>query len=106
MQGLLSSNFDALIFFAGLVWLQVLLSKKKNRLFGLLIPIGLFAYSVYLVYAAVGLGLSFSLETLGTLVLSILFLNIPSLILLLIYRYYRNKGEEEDTIDFHLQKYL
>lgn len=72
-----------LIAAAGVIWLQLFLSKKSSKWFGLILPAVTFAFSLLYVLGMMDTG---SLWQNIILIVSIFFLsNIPTLILLAIY---------------------
>lgn len=50
MQNIIISMIIILLLFAGIIWLQLFLSKKKNKWLGLIIPLICFAFSIMAVF--------------------------------------------------------
>ena len=81
------------------VWLQIFLSKMKNKWFGLILPILSFAYSLLMVLSIV------TFETMGKgqiwmrVISTFLISNIPTIVLLAIYFGIREKMKIRSEID-------
>lgn len=86
-----------LAFFAGMIWLQVFLSKNRNKWLGLILPIIFFAFSLVNLLSIMDTGDTFKniVLIIGVLLLS----NIPTLILLIIYWVFREKIKHANEID-------
>lgn len=86
-----------LIFFAGMIWLQVFLSKNRNKWLGLILPIIFFAFSLVNLLSIMDTGDTFKniVLIIGVLLLS----NIPTLILLIIYWVFREKIKHANELD-------
>lgn len=95
-----------ILVFAGIIWLQVLLSKKENRWLGLILPIISLLYSIFVI--SLVSTYSYNMETgelvsmlpnpLGVLFIFIL-LNIPTLIFILIYLSQRKQIKRRKQLD-------
>lgn len=86
-----------LAFFAGMIWLQVFLSKNRNKWLGLILPIIFFAFSLVNLLSIMDTGDTFKniVLIIGVLLLS----NIPTLILLIIYWVFREKIKHANELD-------
>lgn len=76
-----------------LCYLETLFSKLENRFIGLILPAALFLGSFYWLRYMDG----FSLRSVVSAVFTILISNIPTYILLLIYRSKRKKLDKENA---------
>ena len=90
--------FLALII-AGIIWLQVFLSKKENKWLGLIMP--LFCVMISL---SAALGLAFfapveSTEMIFTAIYVFVLFNIPTAILIAIYAGYRKKRNKNSEME-------
>ena len=84
-----------LIVLVGIILLQVYLSKKENFWYGLIIPILMFLSSVLFILQIVATD-----ENILILISrSMIFANIPTILLLLIYFTCRNKLKKHKDID-------
>lgn len=86
-----------LAFFAGMIWLQVFLSKNRNKWLGLILPMVTFAFSLVNLLSIMDTGDTFKnvILIIGVLLLS----NIPTLILLIIYWVFRQKIKHANELD-------
>lgn len=92
-----------LLFFAGIVWLQVFLSSKKNKVLGLILPSISFIYSLIMVLGIAAYETMSGGEIFGLIASTLLLSNIPTIILIAIYiasreRIKRNKEIEKMNI--------
>lgn len=88
-----------LLIMAGGIWLQIFLSKKNNKWFGLVLPAVSFAYSLLMVLSLIAYngmtGWDIFIRVLFTLLVS----NIPTLILIAIYFACREKIKLRKGLD-------
>ena len=88
-----------LVIFAGIIVLQVFLSKKESKWLGLILPIISFGISLF---ATLGL-LFFSIGDISAIIasaiLTFLFCNIPTGILLAIYGGCRSKRNKQRALE-------
>ncbi|MEA4987415.1 MAG: hypothetical protein VB095_05100 [Anaerovorax sp.] len=92
------SIIAVLLIIVGGIWLQIFLSKKENKWFGLVLPLIFFAYSLLMIVSlAIYDGMShwdvFSLMA-STFILS----NIPTLVYLIIYFACREKYKQKKEL--------
>ncbi len=88
-----------LLICAGMIWLQIFLSRREGRWPGLMLPIISFLFSlIYPLNMAAVPGLS-TLSLLAQLLLVWLMANIPTVILLLIYFACREKFRRKNQMD-------
>ena len=92
-----------LLFFAGIVWLQVFLSKKKSKFLGLILPGISFIYSLIMVFNIAVFDSMSGSETFRIIASTLLLSNIPTIILIAIYigsreRIKQNKEMEKMNI--------
>lgn len=96
-----------LLFLAGLVVLQIFLSKKKEKLLGLVLPIITFLYSLLVSYRSMKVyeehktyykG-SFLKESIGSTILLFFIVNIPTIIFILIYILSRQKIKRNKELE-------
>ncbi|MFZ7103000.1 MAG: hypothetical protein ACOWWO_10155 [Peptococcaceae bacterium] len=80
-----------LLFIAGGVWLQIFLSKKDSKWFGLVLPLIGFFYSLLVVFGLMAYNGMTGGEVLWLIVSTLFMSNIPTLILLIIYFACREK---------------
>lgn len=86
-----------LLFFAGIVWLQLFLSNRSSKWFGLIIPIIFFAFSLLFVLNMITAGSLW--QTVILIVSTLLLLNIPTIILLAIYFACREKRKRKTQLE-------
>ncbi len=88
-----------LLIMAGGIWLQIFLSKKNSKWFGLILPAISFAYSLLMVLSLIAYngmtGWDIFIRVLFTLLVS----NIPTLILVAIYFACREKIKLRKELD-------
>lgn len=87
-----------LLMVAGGIWLQIFLSKKNNKWFGLVLPIISFGYSLLMVFnIAVYNGMT-SREVFWLIAATLFLSNIPTLILMVIYFACREKMKRKSEL--------
>lgn len=87
-------NIIILLFiFAGIIVLQVFLSRKENKWFGLILPFICFAYSLIMAAGMTNWG------HFGTLISTFLISNMPTFILLVIYFTCREKIKRNKELE-------
>ena len=88
-----------LVFFAGIIWLQIFLSKKENKWQGLMLPIISFLfgliYPLNMVAPSDGITAGFIVQ----MILVWLLGNIPTIIFLTIYFGCREKQHKNKQLD-------
>lgn len=87
-----------LLIFAGIIWLQLFLSKKSNKWFGLIIPAIFFVYSILLVLNIAVFDNMSGWDVFSLLASTFLLSNIPTIILLVIYFACREKIKRNDEL--------
>ncbi|HCL02133.1 MAG TPA: hypothetical protein DHW61_06890 [Lachnoclostridium phytofermentans] len=75
MDGLFDRSLFLLVFFVGLIGLQVFLSKRKNKWLGLIFPLFCIFFSVVTILLSIS----------SSWLLIALIMNIPTIIFLVIY---------------------
>ena len=92
-------SFLVLALLVGGIFLQIFLSKKKNKWFGLILPIITFIYSLLMVFnIAVFNGMTGG-EIFMTIASTFLISNIPTIVLLSIYFGCREKMKIRSQLD-------
>lgn len=86
-----------LVVTGGAIWLQIFLSKKSSRWFGLTLPIITFVFS--LIFALNIMDTGNAWQNTISVVTTLLLTNIPTGILLVIYFAYREKLKRRSQID-------
>lgn len=77
--------FLVLAIITGGIWLQIFLSKKENKWFGLILPFITFAYSLLMVFSIVRTDSMTGWDVFGLIASTFFTSNIPTIILLAIY---------------------
>lgn len=80
-----------LLFIAGIVWLQIFLSKKKSKVPGIILPSISFIYSLMMVLSIAAFQTMKDGEVFGLIASTLLLSNIPTIILIAIYIAAREK---------------
>ncbi|HVI43040.1 MAG TPA: hypothetical protein VM577_20730 [Anaerovoracaceae bacterium] len=88
-----------LLFIAGGVWLQIFLSKKSNKWFGLILPIISFAYALIMVFSLITYNGMTGWDILWLIVSTFFVSNIPTIILMVIYFVCREKIKLRKELD-------
>ena len=83
----------------GTILLQIFLSRRKSRWPGLILPGLTFLYSLLSIFSMAALPGATALSIAGTLVMTLLLSNIPTLILLAIYFACREKQKRNRQLD-------
>ena len=82
---------------AGLIWLQLFLSKKSSKWFGLILPIITFVFSLLRVLGIMDTGSLW--QNIILAVSTLLLLNIPTIVLLAIYFACREKLKKKAQLE-------
>ena len=93
MQVTVTSIIAIIIIFlilGGIIWLQILFSKKDNKFLGLILPVITFVYAIAIVMGMISENPIHS-SSFPFIISNLLFANIPTVILIVIYLYYKNK---------------
>ena len=88
-----------LILVGGGVALQIFLSKRKGKWFGLILPAITFLYSLLMVFGIAALDSMRGVEVFLLVGTTLLYSNIPTIVLLGIYFGCREKMKTRDQID-------
>lgn len=91
--------FIVLILLVGGIFLQIFLSKKKSKWFGLILPVITFLYSILVILglaAFVGMSIGGILMTIAS---AFLISNIPTIFLMVIYFACREKIKINDQLN-------
>lgn len=95
MKSIPMKNFIVFfLLFIAMTFLQIFLSKRKDKFMGLVLPILIFIRSLYTVYSLWTLNL-----TGGEIFLYFLFVNIPTVIFIGIYIISRNRIKINEDIE-------
>lgn len=81
---------------AGTVFLQIFLSKRESKWFGLILPIITFIYSLLMIF---NVAVMAGGEVFWAITAAFLFSNIPTLVLLAIYFGCREKKKKRSLLD-------
>lgn len=79
-----------LLLLGGVIWLQIFFSKKDNKVLGLILPIITFVYSIAIVMGMISENPTHS-SSFSFISSNLLFANIPTVVLIIIYLFYKNK---------------
>ena len=93
------AKLTVLAILAGGIFLQIFLSKKESKWFGLILPIITFAYSLLTIF---GLAMTDDMSwwtILGLIAHTLLIANIPTVILLVIYFGCREKIKRKKALE-------
>lgn len=88
-----------LLVVALVVWLQIFLSKMKNKWFGLILPILSFIYSLFMLLSIATFEAMGKAQILMSLISTFLVSNIPTIVLLAIYFGIREKMKIRSEIE-------
>lgn len=88
-----------LMFFVGIPLLQIFLSRRNNRIAGLILPFVTFLYSIVCVLSVVGINSMTVWHIVATLILTFLVANVPTLILLAIYFACKEKEKRKKQLE-------
>lgn len=91
MNGVPVNLIIVLLFFAGIVWLQLFLSKSENKFLGLILPSIFFVFSLIMVSSIAVFETMSGGEIVGLIISTLLLANIPTIILIAIYIASREK---------------
>ncbi len=91
MNGVPVNLIIVLLFFAGIVWLQVFISKDENKFLGLILPSISFIFSLIMVTSIAVFETMSGGEIVGLIISTLLLANIPTIILVAIYIASREK---------------
>ena len=79
-----------LLILGSIIWLQIFFSKKDNKSLGLMLPVINFVYAIAIVMGMIS-GNPIHSSSFSFIISNLLFANIPTVILIVIYLYYKNK---------------
>jgi len=85
-----------LVFIGGGIWLQIFLSKKESKWFGLILPFITFAYSLLMVFS---IAVTDGMDIFGLIASTLFVANIPTIILLAIYFGCREKIKRKKALE-------
>lgn len=88
-----------LVFLVGGVFLQIYLSKKKSKFFGLILPAITFLYSLMMIFSIAVFEVMTGSEVFILIASTFLMTNIPTIVLLGIYFGCREKMKIKSQID-------
>lgn len=88
-----------LLIFAGLVFLQIYLSKKENRWIGLMLPIISFVMSFILSFGQIVTHDNVTTSSGGLIIATWLLFNIPTVVFILIYFACREKRRRNKQLE-------
>ncbi|MFL0248677.1 hypothetical protein [Candidatus Clostridium stratigraminis] len=91
--------FCLLIFLAGIVLLQIFLSKRENKWLGLIFPMISFMFSILAVLGYAFYANQSTVERIFQLIMILLLWNIPTISLLAIYFACREKFKKNKSLD-------
>ncbi|MCR1897926.1 hypothetical protein NSA47_02855 [Irregularibacter muris] len=89
----------SLLILVGIIWLQVFLSKNRNKWLGLIFPAIGFFYSLLMIFSIVIFKNMSAWDIFGLIASTFLLSNIPTIILLAIYFACRGKIKRNDELD-------
>jgi len=81
----------AVVLLIGMICLQIFLSKKESKIAGLILPVISFAYSLLILFSAVG--------DIGQVMGAFFFANLPTAVLLMIYFSCRGKISKDKELE-------
>lgn len=87
-----------LLFFAGIIWLQMFLSKSENKWSGLILPTIGFVFSVFTVLNLAVFDDMSKLDVFIMIASTFILSNIPTIILLAIYFICRERIKRNDEL--------
>lgn len=99
MERFTLAMLTVLAILAGGIFLQIFLSKKESKWFGLILPIITFTYSLLMIF---GLAMTDDMSwwnILGLIASTLLVANIPTVILLVIYFGCREKIKRKKALE-------
>ncbi|MEG0320739.1 MAG: hypothetical protein RR606_00955 [Oscillospiraceae bacterium] len=85
--------------FVGIIFLQIFLSKKENRLLGLILPIITFLYSLLTLLNVAALPSMTAWEVFGVLAATFILSNIPTLVLLAVYCACKGNSKRKNQLE-------
>jgi len=88
-----------LVFIGGGIWLQIFLSKKESKWFGLILPFITFAYSLLMVFSIAMYDGMTGWDIFGLIASTFFISNIPTIILLAIYFGCREKIKRKKALE-------
>ena len=88
-----------LLFFVGMVWLQIFLSKRQSKILGLVLPVISFIYSLIIVLGRAAFESMSGGETFVLIASTLLLSNIPTIVLIAIYIASREKFKRNKEIE-------
>ncbi|MBR7082211.1 MAG: hypothetical protein IKI49_05885 [Oscillospiraceae bacterium] len=99
MQKTIVVTFVLFAIFAGGILLQIFLSRKESKWFGLILPFITFAYSLLVLSQIVKTDIMTWWNTVGLIASTFFISNIPTIILLAIYFGCREKIKRKKAIE-------
>ena len=87
-----------LLFVAGIVWLQVFLSKAKSKILGLILPSISFMFSLITIFGMAGFGVGAG-DVFVTIPTTFFITNIPTIIFITIYISSKEKIKKNKEIE-------
>lgn len=89
MSGMTTNIIIVLLILGSVTWLQVYFSKKDNKFLGLILPSMTLFYSIFMIMSVIAGNPNYqSFSFIGT---NLLIANIPTVIFIAIYFFYKNK---------------
>lgn len=98
MNGIAINIIIILLLSGSITWLQIFFSKKDNKFLGLILPAITFIGSIVMVMRVISENPTYQGNF--SFISSNLFLaNIPTILLIIIYFFYKNKMKKNRTLD-------
>lgn len=98
MNGIAINIIIILLLSGSITWLQIFFSKKDNKFLGLILPAITFIGSIVMVIRVISENPTYQGNF--SFISSNLFLaNIPTILLIIIYFFYKNKMKKNRTLD-------
>lgn len=85
-----ATNIIILLLFGGITWLQIFFSKKDNKVLGLILPAITFIYSIVMIMRITSENPIYK-RSFSFISSNLLLANIPTIIFILIYFFYKHK---------------
>ena len=90
MKGISINIIIILLLFGGITWLQILLSKKDNKILGLILPAITFIYSIVMIIRITSENPIYK-RSFSFISSNLLLANIPTIVFIIIYFFYKHK---------------
>lgn len=87
------------IIMAGIIWLQVFLSKKENKILGLILPFISFTYSILKIFSIPIVENMTAWEVCRLSASTFIIINIPTIIFIAIYWSYRKNTMSKRNLE-------